>query len=511
MSQAVASVTSTVLHTVPAWIVSMVLHVVVLTSLALIVTPPPPEHAGIKAIESPPTDVFKEVEELQVVELPDDQKSVEEVEDIAEAPDDIAVESVEVVSEANDLAAASEMAVEVTDMSTDISMSTDLLKTVGKSGGTKTGFGARSSAASQKEMIKAGGGNPEKIIVAVDTSCDWFKRHQMPDGGWSFDFRQCPGCNGQCKNPESDGHLKDRAAATALVLLPMLGQGYTHTAKGDKGKYAKQVDAGLFFLAQCVLAGKGKAYGVPMSPGGNMYSQGLTGIVLSEAFGMTKDPRLAVPAQAAIDFIMASQDPVGGGWRYAPRQAGDTSAVCWQVMALKSANMSGLRVDPYVVKKVSTFLDFVQSDDGAAYGYAEPSKNFRPALTAAGLLCRMFTEWKKSNEALLSGAKRLAKGGPSKDMYTSYYATQVLYHVKQQLPREWDEWQKKMSDMLINAQITAGHQAGSYYEGFNSGHAPHVGGRIYVTSMATMTLEVYFKHGLPLYQDVGEPADDFVE
>lgn len=509
MSQSVASMTSTALHAVPAWLVSMVLHVVVLSSLALIVPPPPPEHAGIKTIESPPTESLKEVEELQAVELPDDQLSVEEVEDVTQAPDTIAVESVEVVSDASDLAAASEMSVDVTDINTDISMSTDLLKTIGKSGGTKSGFGARSSAADQKQMIKAGGGNPEEIIVAVETSCDWFKRHQMPDGGWSFDFRQCPGCNGQCKNPESDGFLNDRAAATALSLLPMLGQGYTHMAKGEKGKYAKQVDAGLAFLAQRVIAGKGQAYGGPK--GGNMYSQGLTGIVLSEAYGMTKDPRLMVPAQAAIDFIMAAQDPVGGGWRYSPRQAGDTSAVCWQVMALKSANMSGLRVDPYVVKKVSTFLDFVQSDDGAAYGYAEPSKNFRPALTSAGLLCRMFTEWKKSNEALIRGAKRLAKGGPSKDMYTSYYATQVLYHVKQQLPKEWDDWQKKMSQMLLGAQISAGHQAGSYYEGFNSGHAPHVGGRIYVTSMATMTLEVYFKHGLPLYQDVSEPTDEFVE
>lgn len=494
----------------PPWLVSMVLHVAVLLSLALIVTPPPSEQAGITTINSPPTEGLDEVDQLESVELPtpEEKESAEDVQEVTQATESIAVEAVEVVSEASDVA-ASEMSVEVSDISSDISMSTDLLKTVSKSGGAKTGFAARSNAASQKEMIKAGGGNPDAIIKAVESSCDWFKRHQMPDGGWSFDFRQCPGCEGQCKNPESDGFIKDRAAATALTLLPMLGQGYTHMAKGEKGKYAKQIDAGLAFLAQCVIAGKGKAYGVPVSPGGNMYSQGLVGIVLSEAFGMTKDPRLAVPAQAAIDFIMAAQDPVGGGWRYTPRQAGDTSAVCWQVMALKSGNMSGLRVDPYVLKKVSTFLDFVQSDGGAAYGYSGPGD--RPALNAAGLLCRMFTDWKKSNEALIRGAKKLAKGGPSKDMYTSYYATQVLFHVKQQLPQEWDDWQKKMSDMLIKAQISAGHQAGSYYEGFNSGHAPHVGGRIYVTSMATMTLEVYFKHGLPLYQDSGEEKDDFVE
>lgn len=488
----------------PAWLVSMVLHVAVLLTLALIVTPPP-ENAGIKTIESPPTESVDDVEEIQPVDLtPDDQETQEEVEEVTEAPQTVEVETVEVVSDASDLAAA-QTSIDVSDMSADISVSTDLLKTVGKSGGSKAGFGARANAATQKEMIKAGGGNPDEIIRAVESSCDWFKRHQMPDGGWSFDFRQCPGCMGKCKNPETESHLKDRAAATALALLPMLGQGYTHTAQGTKGKYRQQVDKGLAFLAQAVIAGQGKAY----SGGGNMYSQGLVGIVLSEAYGMTKDQRLAVPAQAAIDFIMAAQDPVGGGWRYQPRQAGDTSAVCWQVMALKSGNMSGLRVDPMVVKKVSTFLDFVQSDGGAAYGYSSPGD--RPALNAAGLLCRMFTEWKKTNEALLRGAKKLAKGGPSKDMYTSYYATQVLYHVKQQLPKEWDDWQRKMSQMLIKAQFTDGHQAGSYYEGFNTGHAPHVGGRIYVTSMATMTLEVYFKHGLPLYQDAGKETDDFVE
>ena len=65
--------------------------------------------------------------------------------------------------------------------------------------------------------------------------------------------------------------------------------------------------------------------------------------------------------------------------------------------------------------------------------------------------------------------------------------------------------------MLIDAQVTNGHQKGSYFEGFSQGHAPGVGGRIYVTSMATMTLEVYFKHGLPLYQDSGNDVDTFVE
>lgn len=493
----------------PAWLVSMILHVVVLLSLALIVEPPPSDRAGIRTIDSTPTESVDDVEELQAVDLPvpDDTKTEELVDEVAEAPENVAVESVEVVSQAADLSAA-QVSVEVADVASNIAVSSDMLTTVGKAGSPKDGFAARANASSQKAMIKAGGGDPDEIIRAVETSCDWFKRHQMPDGGWAFDFTTCPGCKGQCKNPEADSHLNDRAAATAFALLPMLGQGYTHKSVGEKGKYRQIMEKGLAFLAAKALQGKGQTYGGPK--GGNMYSQGLSAIVLSEAYGMTKDERLAAPAQAAITFIMAAQDPVGGGWRYAPKQAGDTSAVCWQVMALKSGKMSGLQVDPYVVKKISTFLDSVQADDGAAYGYTD-GKTARPALNAAGLLCRMFTEWKKTNEALLRGAKSLAKGGPSRDMYTSYYATQVLYHVKQQLPQEWDTWQKQMSKMLIGSQITEGHQAGSYYEGFEGGHAPHVGGRMYVTSMATMTLEVYFKHGLPLYQDAAAKTDDFVE
>ena len=491
------------LRQAPAWLVSTVLHVVLLLSLALINPTEPQEAAGIRTIDSPPTESVQDVEELQAVELPDpdDTKTIEEVQEVAEAPENVAVESVEVTSNASDLATA-QVAVDVADFSSDVAMSTDLLKTVGKSGGAKAGFAARSSADSQKAMIKAGGGDPDEIIRAVETSCDWFKRHQLPDGGWSFDCSQIPGCIGKCGNPKSKGHLGNRTAATAMALLPMLGQGYTHMARGEKGKYSRQIEAGLTFLAQKVMKGKGAS-------GDGMYTQGLTGIVLSEAFGMTKDERLVMPAQAAIDYIIMAQDPNGGGWGYSPRSPGDTSIVCWQMMALKSGMMSGLRVDPRFVPKLTTFLDSVQSDDGAGYGYRGPGDT--PALTPAGLLCRMFTTWKKTNDALIRGAKKTAQRGPSRDMYASYYATQVLFHLKKQLPEEWDMWQKKMTRMLVDSQITSGHMAGSFLEGFEHGHAAEVAGRIYVTSMATMTLEVYFKHGLPLYQESSSEADDFAE
>ena len=55
---------------------------------------------------------------------------------------------------------------------------------------------------------------------------------------------------------------------------------------------------------------------------------------------MTHDRNLLVPARAALNFICYAQDPNGGGWRYQPREKGDTSMLGWQLMALKSGHMA---------------------------------------------------------------------------------------------------------------------------------------------------------------------------
>jgi hypothetical protein len=103
---------------------------------------------------------------------------------------------------------------------------------------------------------------------------------------------------------------------------------------------------------------------------------------------------------------------------------------------------------------------------------------------------------------------KLSQQGPTDDIYYTYYATQVLFHLQKQLPQEWRSWQRSMKEMLVKAQATAGHRHGSYFDGLDKGHAASIGGRLYVTSMATMTMEVYFKIGVMYSQ---HSADDFVE
>ncbi len=496
------SVSSGLLKTIPAWLVSMLVHIIVLLAMALIVnnvqkpgparliTATAPEVAeDLAAFEDP-----VQIEEPIVTDQP--------MADVLAMPSESEVQDVAVVTDANDLDAA-RGAVEMVDIATDLGAASDLLAAVGTLEGAAAGFGARTSAALQSELIRSSGGDPMLVNRVVEESLTWMVRHQRDDGGWSFDCSTNPNCRGQCANPEHKTHLNDRVAATSLALWPMLAKGYTHKGTGEQAKHRIPMEMGLAFLARNVLEGKGKAY----HRGGNMYSQALTAVVLSEAFGMTQDQRLLEPAQLAINFIMEAQDPSGGGWKYQPKQPGDTSSVAWQLVALKSGNLSRLGINPLVIKRATRFLDSVAADDGAAYGYNDETTP-RAALSAAGLLCRIFTGWKQDNDSLRRGAMKLAQQGPTTDIYYTYYATQVLFHLQKQLPQEWRSWQKSMTGMLVKAQATSGHRQGSYFDGMDKGHAASIGGRLYVTSMATMTMEVYFKIGV-MYSP--QSADDFVE
>lgn len=338
----------------------------------------------------------------------------------------------------------------------------------------------------RREALQRGGSiTSEK---AVKAALAWLAQHQRPDGSWSFDHR-----HGPCKT--NAGSLnRATSGATGLALLPFLGAGFTHKA----GPYKQQVGGGLAHLVRSMKlneAGQGQ-----LVDEGNMYSHGICAIALCEAYAMTHDRQLVAPAQAAIDYIAYAQDPVGGGWRYAARQPGDTSVVGWQLMALKSGHLAYLRVPPQTVKGASVFLDSVESQSGSAYGYNQPGD--AAGTTSIGLLCRMHLGWKRDHGAIERGVARLAKVGPSKtNLYYNYYATQV---VCQYGGESWRQWNDSMRDQLVAAQAKNGTEAGSWY--IAGDHGSERGGRVYCTSMATMILEVYYRLQ-PLYQDEAVEED----
>jgi hypothetical protein len=84
-------------------------------------------------------------------------------------------------------------------------------------------------------------------------------------------------------------------------------------------------------------------------------------------------------------------------------------------------------------------------------------------------------------------------------MYYYYYATQVMHHLGGD---NWKEWNKKMRDALVKEQDQGKNAAYKHQEGSWSPEAdPHggIGGRLMITSLSILTLEVYYRH-LPLYR-----------
>ncbi|MGB0741990.1 MAG: hypothetical protein ACPGXX_18105, partial [Planctomycetaceae bacterium] len=196
---------------------------------------------------------------------------------------------------------------------------------------------------------------------------------------------------------------------------------------------------------------------------------------------------------AAIRFIERAQDSIGGGWRYRPNEPGDTSVTGWQIMALQSAKARRISVRSSTMRDARLFLDSVESEDGARYGYTRRG-GATTTMTAVGLLCRMYMGWKRDRPELEAGVRYLAEAGPSRaNIYYNYYATQVLHHWGGEL---WDKWNLRMREQLVSTQLKDGPGAGSWNVTDPHGSG---GGRIYQTALSIMTLEVYYRH-LPLYK-----------
>ena len=344
-----------------------------------------------------------------------------------------------------------------------------------------------------RQLLAAEYGGSAGSEQAVDLGLQWLAKHQRADGSWNFDHQIGP-CQTRCGNPGTFDACT--TGATGLAVLCFLGAGHTH----ETGDYRRTVNGGLTYLVDRMKVTA--AGGSLTEGGGRMYDHGICGIALCEAFAMTGDKRLYQSAQLAARFTMNAQDPQGGGWRYAPRMPGDTSAVGWQLMALKSARASGIDVPEVVWTRASQFLDSVAKNDGATYGYDTPGA--AAGTTSVGLLCRIYLGWPHDHEPLIVGADSLAEFGPSRDnMYFNYYAAQVLHQLG---GRRWHDWNRQLRQQLVDTQERQGHEKGSWFVDGGDDEGATAGGRLYITTMSIMTLEVYYRY-LPIYRDIGGEID----
>jgi len=318
-----------------------------------------------------------------------------------------------------------------------------------------------------KRMADLAAEQPNLLVVDPQTSAamamamKWFAGQQRTDGSWSF-----------TGGDRDKRRLDSPVAATAMVLesFVLAGNSTRH------GEYAPDVKKALAYLSQ---RGKKASVGMDFRDGGSMYVHAVVAITLCELYGRTRDVETGRLAQEAVNFIVDGQDPKGGGWRYAPRETGDTSATGWQLHALSLAEEAKLHFPNGVLAGANLFLDAAQTGGGSGYKYDPkgPDSATKP-MTAVGLLSRLWAHHKK-DAAFQTGVDSLVQAGVSEaDLYFDFYATMLL---KDMGGSVWDQWKGSLRHVLLGGQQKDGPDSGSW-GGFN-GSIPDNCGRLGVAAI----------------------------
>ncbi len=473
---------------IPAWLISFLLHLILILLLALFVfsTTSQPPTITLSSFVNPENRLGGEVriENPQHL-LVDDLIMASDLEiDVEEARDLIQKAQQD----------AQELTIDDSPVST-LPELDEVRKNVTTTRDSLMSFAARDPRV-RAEIVEEEGGT-SLTEAAVARGLRWLASVQNWDGSWSLS---------NYDRSDRPGNLGD-AAGTSLALLPFLGAGQTH----EFGIYRETIAKGLAWLIKHQAENGDLRIRFPGQAG--MYAHGQATIVLCEALAMTGDQKLLVPAQKAIRFIEQAQHRAGG-WRYRPGESGDTSMLGWHLMALQSARAGdlGIEVDDNTLKLADYYLDqatyrkqnrtgnFRNLPTGSLYTYRPGEGQPTASMTAEAMLCRMYLGWTKGDPRMIEAVRWLIEFNlpteHEKNIYYWYYGTQVMHHFGGDV---WKLWNRQMREILVAGQEKSGSHAGSWSP--DEHEWGKQGGRIYVTSLSVCTLEIYYRH-LPIFKQI---------
>ncbi len=381
------------------------------------------------------------------------------------------------------------------------------VKPVNVSSGTLggRGTGGRGGRGGPSGDGGGGGTNNSDGERAITSGLTWLKRQQKSDGHWELH---------QGYPDAGFSYMKTDTGATALALLTFLGHGDTH----QSGDYKDVVARGLKWLRAIQDPATGDLHDMRQEEGRNpsFYAHSMATIVLCEALALTGDNELQQPAERAVKYLLESQHPVKGGWKYRvmnrPEMVGDLSVTGWGLMALHTARMAGIEIRQEEFERASQFLDSVQAKGTARYKYepTSPDRDARAALTAEALLCRQWLGWPKTFPQMTAGVKYvlaeeepLSWSGGRRNVYGWYYTAQMLHNLGGD---DWIRWNTAARQIIIKNQAGGTTTAGKDTRGSWSPNSPPGdsyertgdGGRLYMTALCILILETPYRHE-PIY------------
>ena len=293
---------------------------------------------------------------------------------------------------------------------------------------------------------------------------------------------------------------------TGLGLLTFLAHGETPASQG----YGETVEKAIRYLVNSQ-----NVDGTFPKAGSNyVYGHAIATYAISEAYGLTLIPSLKRAMNRSVKIIVDGQQR-GGGWDYRYRKTArrDTSVAGWQIQALKAASIARCSV-PGIQKALDrAIVDLTkfQSETGR-FGYSNTpgsaNAGVRGGLTSIGALCMQLLGHAE-DDACKRAIKYLneieievnwdRRGVRSKwPLYGWYYITQAKFHDG----RSFRKWNRKFAREFIRAQNTDGSWTPPGNE--------MTRGKVYGTTLAALTLQVYYRL-LPTYQQKSMESEDLSE
>lgn len=324
-------------------------------------------------------------------------------------------------------------------------------------------------------------------------------------------------------NHEKYGHVF--VGKTGLALLAFLGAGHTQESRTE---HSLTVERALSFLV-----------GVQRNDSGHFgrtsaYSHGIATYALAENYALTSDKRLREPLERAVAHILEHQNRDRrdarrfGGWSYYytndrtfdswPR----ISITAWQVMALESARLGGVRVPDQAFDDARRFLQGALDQDRGIFRYSHDPDRLRgayailPGSTPAALFALSLLGQDLEDDALDQAWRFVDRRSPADYRYTSdndfvenaqgnlyfwYYGSLACLRKG---GGTWNRWNVRLKETLLESQRADGswRPISIYAKDYAADNRDDAS---YSTAMNVLSLEVYYRYFTPLL-NVGHGA-----
>jgi hypothetical protein len=280
---------------------------------------------------------------------------------------------------------------------------------------------------------------------------------------------------------------------TGLSLLAFLG--------GDHLRFTDNLEKGLDFLLRSqdhsgLIGPPDEKY---------MYGHAMATLALCEALLKTGNAKLREPAQRAVDFLVAAQNPKKG-WRYKERSRdNDSSVTAWAVLALWGAEMAGLSFPKAAYDGALAWYAEATDEQDLRTGYVckrdwrmenlSPNNHFdyHPTSSACACLARYIIQRKKGDGAY-GALDQLTQDPPqwkqnAVDYYYWFFGSAILLFFEGPDGKRWRPWAERARAALTPNQRDSGCALGSWEVDVDK-WAFMGGGRVYATAINVLTLEL---------------------